>query len=106
MKLIAHILTQFNMCVDKAINGCEAVEKIKAKEYKIVLMDIQMPKMNGIEATKIIRKNIDKKLPIVALSASVMPEDRRQAKGSGMTDFLVKPIDLAALETVLQTHCL
>ncbi len=106
MKLIAHILTQFNMCVDKAINGREAVEKIKAKDYKIVLMDIQMPKMNGIEATKIIRKNIDKKLPIVALSASVMPEDRRQAKESGMTDFLVKPIDIAALETVLQTYCL
>ena len=105
MKLITHILAKFKMCVDMARNGYEAVEKIKAKDYRIVLMDIQMPRMNGIEATKIIRKDIDKKLPIIALTASAMQEDRRQAKESGMTDFLVKPIDLAQLEAVIQNYC-
>ncbi len=105
MKLITHILAKFQMCVDKAVNGQEAVEKIKAKGYKIVLMDIQMPKMNGIEATKIIRKEIDKNLPIIALTANAMHEHRKQAKESGMTDFLVKPIDLAELETIIQMYC-
>ncbi len=105
MRLITHILDKFNICVDEAGNGQEAVEKIKTRDYKMVLMDIQMPKMNGIEATKIIRKDIDRKLPIIALSASVMPEDRKQAIDAGMTDFLVKPIEFARLETVLKTYC-
>lgn len=61
--------------------------------------------MNGVEATKIIRKGIDKKLPIIALAANAMHEHRKQAKESGMTDFLAKPIDLAQLETIIQTYC-
>jgi signal transduction histidine kinase/CheY-like chemotaxis protein len=105
MELISHILAEFNMCVDKARNGCEAVDKIKSNDYQVVLMDIQMPEMNGIEATKIIRKDIDKTLPIIALTAGVMPEDRKRAEEAGMTDFLAKPIDVDQLEAFLQTHC-
>jgi signal transduction histidine kinase/DNA-binding response OmpR family regulator len=105
MKLIAHMLAKFHMCVDEAGNGREAIEKIKINDYKIVLMDIQMPEMNGIEATKIIRKDIDKTLPIIALTAGVMPEDRRQAKEAGMTDFLPKPVDVDQLKAALQTYC-
>jgi signal transduction histidine kinase/DNA-binding response OmpR family regulator len=106
MKLIAHMLTEFNLRVDKAGNGREAVEKVKTNDYKIVLMDIQMPEMNGIEATKIIRKDIDKTLPIIALTAGVMPEDRKQAEEAGMTDFLPKPVDVDQLEVALQTYCI
>jgi CheY-like chemotaxis protein len=69
-------------------------------------MDIQMPEMNGIEATKIIRKDIDKTLPIIALTAGVMPEDRKQAEEAGMTDFLPKPVDVDQLEVALQTYCI
>ncbi len=105
MKLISHILDQFNMRIDGAQNGREAVEKIRTNHYKAVLMDIQMPEMNGIEATKIIRKEIDKTLPIIALTAGVMPEDRKKAEQAGMTDFLSKPIDVNQLEAALQTHC-
>lgn len=106
MKLIAYMLAKFHMCVDKAENGREAVEKVKINDYKIVLMDIQMPEMNGIEATKIIRKDIDKTLPIIALTAGVMPEDRRQAEEAGMTDFLPKPVDVDRLKATLQTYCI
>lgn len=105
MQLITNILTKFEMRIDKAMNGHEAVEKIKANNYKVVLMDIQMPDMNGLEATKIIRKDIDKTLPIIAMTASVMLEDRKQASEAGMTGFLAKPIDIDQLKTTLQTHC-
>jgi signal transduction histidine kinase/DNA-binding response OmpR family regulator len=105
MNLITHILTRFNICVDKALNGREAVEKIKANDYKAVLMDIQMPEMNGIEATMIIRRDIDKTIPIIALTAGVMPEDRKKAEEAGMNDFLSKPIDVEQLKAVLQTYC-
>jgi signal transduction histidine kinase/DNA-binding response OmpR family regulator len=106
MKLIAHMLAKFHMCVEQAGNGRDAVEKVKINDYKIVLMDIQMPEMNGIEATKIIRKDIDKTLPIIALTAGVMPEDRRRAEEAGMTDFLPKPVDVDQLEAALQTYCI
>jgi two-component system sensor histidine kinase/response regulator len=105
MKLITHILTKYEMHIDEAKNGCEALEKIKANDYKVVFMDIQMPEMNGIEATKIIRKDIDKTLPIIALTAGVMPEDRKHAEAVGMTGFLAKPIEVEQLEVVLQTYC-
>jgi signal transduction histidine kinase/DNA-binding response OmpR family regulator len=105
MKLIAHILAQFDMRVDEAKNGREAVEKIKTNHYKVVLMDIQMPEMNGIEATKIIRKEIDPTLPIIALTAGVMPEDRKHAEAAGMTGFLAKPVEVDQLKAALQAHC-
>jgi CheY-like chemotaxis protein len=105
MKLIAHMLAEFKLRVDEAGNGREAVEKVKTNDYKIVLMDIQMPEMNGIEATKIIRKDIDKALPIIALTAGVMPEDRKQAEEAGMTDFLPKPIDVGQLKAALESYC-
>jgi CheY-like chemotaxis protein len=106
MKLIAHMLAEFNLRVDEAGNGREAVEKVKINDYKIVLMAIQMPEINSIEATKIIRKDIDKTLPIIALTAGVMPEDRKQAEEAGMTDFLPKPVDVDQLEVTLQTYCI
>jgi CheY-like chemotaxis protein len=105
MKLIAHILAQFDMRVDEAKNGREAVEKIKTNHYKVVLMDIQMPEMNGIEATKIIRKDIDPTLPIIALTAGVMPEDRKHAEAAGMTGFLANPVEVDQLKAALQAHC-
>ncbi len=87
-----------------ANNGKEAVEKLKAgNQYDLCLMDLQMPVMDGIEATKIIRSEISKELPIIALTAAVMQEDRRKAAEVGMNDFITKPIDVEKLkEKIIQ----
>jgi len=60
------MLTQYEIRIDKAENGREALDKIKANDYKVVFMDIQMPEMNDIEATRIIRKDLDSVRPELA----------------------------------------
>jgi len=106
MKLMETLLKKYGLIVDKAKNGKEAVEKLRANNsYDVVFMDIQMPEMNGIEATEIIRNDISKEIPIIALTAAVMQEDREQALAAGMNDFLEKPIKVDRLKEVLQQHC-
>ncbi|VAX35676.1 Sensory box histidine kinase/response regulator [hydrothermal vent metagenome] len=80
-------------------NGQEAITKLKVKNnYDLCLMDIQMPIMDGLEATKIIRKEISKDFPIIALTASIMKEEQKDAYIAGMSDFLTKPIDILKLK--------
>ncbi|VAX37098.1 diguanylate cyclase/phosphodiesterase (GGDEF & EAL domains) with PAS/PAC sensor(s) [hydrothermal vent metagenome] len=84
---------------DFANNGQEAVDKLRAgNQYDLCFMDIQMPVMGGLEATKIIRNEISKDLPIITLSAAVLEEDRKLAKKIGMNDFLAKPVDMRKLK--------
>ena len=90
---------------DYANNGQEAVDKLKDDigKYDLVLMDLQMPVMGGIDATKIIRSEISKDIPIIALTAAVMEEDRKNVQEAGMNDFLAKPIDITKLkEKIIQ----
>ena len=83
---------------DIANNGLEAVEKVKSKEYDLVFMDVHMPEMNGLTATRLIREiNCCDNLPIIALTASVFAEDRAEALESGMNDFISKPIEPSIL---------
>lgn len=79
-----------NAEVSTASNGLEAVEKIAKNSYDLVLMDLQMPVMDGFDATVLIRKNNYQK-PILALSAIINPENIVKCKESGMNDFLQKP---------------
>jgi len=84
---------------DYASNGKEAIERLKENnDYDLCLMDLQMPVMGGIEATGIIRKEINKDIPIIALTAAVMREDRKRAEEAGMNDFLTKPVDMMELK--------
>jgi len=88
--------------VDVAPNGLRAVEMVKQKEYVLVLMDIQMPEMDGMQATQAIRN--DPKyvsLPIVALTANAMENDLRQYLAAGMNDCIAKPIDPVLLERAI-----
>jgi CheY-like chemotaxis protein len=82
--------------LDFADNGRQAVDKFKTNRYDVVLMDIFMPVMDGLEATRIIRsfeKDNDRPaIPVVAVTASTFEEDRQQALNPGCTDFLAKPI--------------
>ena len=86
--------------VDTAVDGEIAVEMFKSKAYDLVLMDIQMPKMNGYEASEAIRK-IDADTPIVALSANVMQEDIQKSLDAGMNEHLAKPIEFDKLYMTL-----
>ncbi len=106
MKLAEALLSKYGLIIDKATNGKEAVEKLRANNsYDVILMDIQMPEMNGIEATEIIRNEINKEIPIIALTAGVLREDRDQAIAAGMNDFVEKPIKLDRLKEILRQYC-
>ena len=101
-EVLTGMLRPSGIFVDIASNGVEAVERFKAKRgfYELILMDIQMPMMDGYEAAKIIRE-MDKTIPIVALSANAMKEDANKSKSAGMNDHLNKPIDTEKLFEVL-----
>lgn len=87
---------------DYVDNGEKAVEMVKINVYDFCLMDLRMPVLGGIEATKII-KEFKNSLPIIALTASILPEAREKALGVGMDDFLTKPIDIIKFrETILK----
>jgi len=106
MKLIETLLKKYGLIIDKAENGKEAVEKLRVNSsYNIVFMDLQMPVMNGIEATEIIRNDISKEIPIIALTAAVMQEERERVLAAGMNNFIEKPIKVDRLKEVLQQYC-
>jgi two-component system sensor histidine kinase/response regulator len=95
-------LLAVNMVVDTAVDGFDALNKIHHNEYDVVLMDMHMPDMDGLTATREIRKdNRWNSLPIVALTAQARVEDRAASLDAGMTAYLTKPIDEAALYETL-----
>lgn len=94
------ILEQAGMHVDCAVNGREAVEMAKETEFDLIVMDIQMPEMDGYEATRIIRTYENyQQTPIVAMTANAMTDDKEQSAAAGMNAHLTKPIQL---EQVIQ----
>ena len=101
-EIIVNLLKESGIIIDIANNGLEGVEKFKTGKYELILMDIQMPIMDGYEATKII-KEIDTFVPIVALSANAMVEDVQKSKEHGMNQHINKPIDIEEFyETLLK----
>jgi PAS domain S-box-containing protein len=92
--------------VDAVGDGAEAVRAVTELPYDLVLMDVQMPEMDGLEATRRIRESEARtagpRLPIIALTAHVMQQDRMDAQAAGMDDYLTKPIDPRALKAVLR----
>jgi PAS domain S-box-containing protein len=91
--LMKTILDDFGFERDIAENGKIAIEKLQEKDYDIVLMDLQMPVMNGFEATKFIRNILKLKLPIIALTADVTTVDLAKCTAVGMNDYIAKPVD-------------
>ncbi|MCK5259839.1 MAG: response regulator [Candidatus Omnitrophica bacterium] len=84
---------------DFVSNGQEAIDKLnsEADKYDLCLMDLQMPVLGGVEATQIIRQKIDRDIPIIALTAAVLEEDRKKAEDAGMNDFMTKPINFVEM---------
>ncbi|MDH3346854.1 MAG: PAS domain S-box protein [Desulfobulbaceae bacterium] len=91
--------------VTVAWDGLQAVEYFKEEQYDIILMDVQMPEMDGMEATRIIRElQTDGHIPIIAMTASVMAEDLILCRQAGMDDIVGKPVDFAQLFAAMEKH--
>ena len=99
--LISELLTQFGIDFTFAYNGQEAIEKVQKDTYDLILMDINMPIVNGMDATKIIINDLQIKVPIVALTANALEGDKEKFLSLGMVDYLSKPIDVMAFENLL-----
>lgn len=99
--LIAEILDSYGLEYEFAFNGEEAVKKAKECSYDLIFMDINMPIMNGIEATNIILNELKITTPIVALTANALEGDKERFLAAGMLDYLSKPIDTKRLERLL-----
>jgi len=103
-KVARLVLTRLGFDVELARDGREAVEKACSGSvpFDLVLMDIQMPEMNGLEATRAIRARLSaRELPIVAMTANALAEDRRACLDAGMEEHVIKPLDVGALAKVL-----
>lgn len=108
LDLTKEMLEMMNCTVDTAEDGEQAIERYRENSYDLILMDIQMPKKDGLEATREIRE-IEKKenkkyTPIVAVTANAMEEDRIQSLDVGMDDFVTKPVKISELEAILSKY--
>jgi CheY-like chemotaxis protein/anti-sigma regulatory factor (Ser/Thr protein kinase) len=104
-RVAMYMLTKLGYPYDVARDGREALERLRSGHYGIVLMDCQMPEMDGFEATRRIRDPrtdvTDHDVPIIAMTANAFPEDRARSMASGMNDFLSKPVDQATLSEMI-----
>ncbi len=100
--IVLNLLKSSGINIDIAINGQEAIKMYTQdkNKYELILMDLQMPVMGGIEATQIIRKE-NETIPIIALTANAMLEDIKETKNAKMNEHLTKPIDIVLLYSVL-----
>jgi CheY-like chemotaxis protein len=100
-KLALRLLEQMGYRADVASNGLEAVESIERQTYDVILMDVQMPDMDGLDATRAIRKRNIKQPYIIAMTANAMQGDREMCIEAGMDDYISKPIRIHELVTAL-----
>lgn len=104
-RIVMFSLKKYNHEVTIANNGVEAVEKFNEAKYDVILMDIMMPVMDGLEATVKIREveemnKIDRRTPIIALTANTMDNDRNTCLSYGMDEFMAKPFDIEKLKLI------
>jgi signal transduction histidine kinase/CheY-like chemotaxis protein len=104
-RVAVYMLAKIGHQADVARNGREAIEMLSKAGYDLVLMDCQMPEMDGFEATRVIRDRasavLDHDIPVIAMTANAFPEDRARALACGMNDFLAKPVDRGVLANML-----
>lgn len=99
-RLLAHIGYS---SISLASNGQEALDLMNYKSFDIIFMDVQMPVLDGVECTRIIRRKYGQSIYIVSMTADAFPEDRQNCLSAGMNDFLTKPIRLEQLQTALES---
>jgi CheY-like chemotaxis protein len=98
-------LVKLGLTVDAVENGIEALEALTQQRYDLVLMDVQMEKMDGYEATRQIRQSKDKRInsaiPVIAMTAHAMQSDREKCLEAGMSDYVSKPVEMKILARVI-----
>ncbi len=104
--LLLRMLEVLDVPADAANNGLEGLAAVRRHHYDLVLMDVGMPVLDGLDATRTLRaeETGERRTPVVALSAATTPEDRRRCEEAGMDGFLPKPINLGALREVLTRY--
>jgi CheY-like chemotaxis protein len=102
-KVALHFLEKIGYHADVVLNGTEVLEALNRRQYDVVLMDVQMPKMDGEQATKEIRIRwpIDQQPRIIAMTANAMEGDREHYLSIGMNDYIVKPVRMKELVRAL-----
>ncbi|MGQ7870220.1 response regulator [Sunxiuqinia sp. sy24] len=106
-RIVTFSLKKFNHDVTIANNGLEALDRFKETQYDVILMDLMMPEMDGLEATVKIRElenqnNQNLRTPIIALTANTMDNDRDKCLSYGMDEFMAKPFDIEKLKQIFQ----
>jgi CheY-like chemotaxis protein len=103
-KLATHLLEQMGYQADLAANGLEAIQSLERQHYDVILMDVQMPEMDGLEATRRIcaRWPRDTRPQIIAMTANAMQGDREMCLQVGMDDYISKPIRVTELAAALE----
>lgn len=91
---------EFEIC----INGKLAIDKLHSSRYDIILMDVQMPELNGCQTASRIRNNLKLDLPIIAMTARALPGEKKRCIDAGMTDYIVKPIQEEELLKLLTNY--
>jgi signal transduction histidine kinase/DNA-binding response OmpR family regulator len=103
-QLIAHLLKSWSIDYTIVNNGAEAIEELQVNNYSIVLMDIQMPEMDGYTATETIRKDLQIDIPIIAMTAHAMAGEKEKCLALGMNDYVSKPIKETVLYNIIARH--
>jgi CheY-like chemotaxis protein len=107
-KVATRVLSHLGYDIDVVVNGKEVIKAIANKSYDLILMDVQMPEMDGLTATQQIRQqekaNQSIPIAIVAMTANATEEDRELCETAGMDDYLTKPIQIDKLKTILQSY--
>jgi len=105
-KWVKKILSKTGYEIDIAENGKVVMEKVSNEQYDLILMDVQMPEMDGLEATRMIRLCLDRQPVIIAMTANAMQGDRDECIQSGMNDYISKPVELNILLAMLEKWAL
>ena len=90
--LVRHLFTSWNLSFDISSNGKEAIDRLQQHSYNIILMDIQMPEMDGYTAVQVIRQTLRLDTPVIAMTAHAMPGEREKCLSYGMNEYISKPI--------------
>jgi signal transduction histidine kinase/CheY-like chemotaxis protein len=105
-QLIRHLMKQWQIDYVLAQNGREAIDILQKEEVSLVLMDIQMPEMDGYTATQIIRNELQKQVPVIAMTAHAMPGEKERCLSYGMNDYISKPVKEGELYSILKQYAI
>ena len=103
-KVILSMLKRLGYSAHAVSSGKEALQALAAEDYDVVLMDVRMPEMDGLEATRIIRQNYHSRIKIIAITAYALKGDKERCLEAGMDDYISKPVRMEELEKMLRKH--